>query len=242
MNYYLGGYYLVEGVSRPSYSATFLPSMIWSISNCISPIFPDSWGLPWVSTRAEKLLATQRRLALSDEQFKEMQAWVDTAFNEDRFGWPNIWLNLQDAQEYYKRYLQAIPQVKLLAIGIPTHYFDECLEASEPDPGRGKAGLYLRLLKPQKLDQLDKALGFELLNVEYGNVNHSFLCNHLEKEYQTMGLTFNEHGLLATYEDAKRAEEFTNLDTAGAEPGPWFPWLIVEFPLTSESVKSDEND
>ena len=106
----------------------------------------------------------------------------------------------------------------------------------------GKAGLYLRLLKPEKLAKIDHALGFELLNVEAGNLDHSFLCNHLEKEYQKMGLTFNEHGLIANYEDAKRAEEFTNLDTTGAEPGPWFPWLIVEFPLTSESVKSEEKD
>jgi hypothetical protein len=238
MNYYLGGYYLVEGVSRPSYSATFLPSMVWSISDCISPIYPNSWGLPWASTTEEELLATQTRLGLTNAEFKEMQDSLNTAFNEEHFGWPNVWLNLNDAQEYYKRYLQTLPQVKLLAIGISTYYFDECLEAAQPDPGMGEAGLYLRLLEPQKLANLDHALGFELLNMDVGNIGHSFLCNHLEKEYQKMELAFNEHGLLAKYDDAKRAEEFTNLDTTAAEPGPWFPWLIVEYPLTSESNKS----
>jgi hypothetical protein len=239
MNYYLGGYYLVEGISRPSYSSTFLPSTIWSISDCISPIYPNSWGLPWVSTtEEEELLATQARLGLTNAEFKEMQDSLNTAFNEERFGWPNVWLNLSDAQEYYRRYLQAIPHIKLLAIGVSTPYFDECLEAAEPDPGMSQAGLYLRLREPQKLANLDHALGFELLNVDVGNIGHSFLCNHLEKEYQKMGLTFNEHGLLAKYDDAKQAEEFTNLDTTGAEPGPWFPWLIVEYSLTGESAKS----
>ena len=238
MNYYLGGYYLVEGVSRPAYSATFLPSMVWSISNCINPIYPDTWGLPWTSNTKEEFPAAQTRLGLTNVKFKEMQDWVNTAFNEERFGWPNVWLYLEDAREYYRRYLQTIPHVKLLAIGIPTPYFDECLEAAEPDPGMGQAGLYLRLREPQKLDNLDHALGFELLNVEVGNISHSFLCNHLEKEYQKIELNFNEHGLLAKYGDAKRAKEFTNLGTTGAEPGPWFPWLIVEYPLAGESTQS----
>lgn len=238
MDYYLGGYYLVEGISRPTYGATFLPSTIWSISTCVSPIYPDTWALSWVSTTEEDLLAAQTRLGLTDAKFKEMQDWVNTAFNEDRLGWPTVWLNADDAQEYYARYLQSIPQIKLLSIWIPSHYLEECLEAAEPDPGMGKAGLYLRLLQPEKLANFDHALGFELLNVEAGNISHSFLCNHLETEYQKMKLTFNEHGLLAHYDDAQRAEEFTNLDTTAAEPGPWFPWLIVEHPLASTSNKS----
>ena len=236
MNYYLGGYFLVEGIHRPAYSATFLPSTIWSISTCVSLIYPDTWALPWTSYPDDKRLAIQTRLGLTDAEFKEMQAWVDTAFNEDRFSWPNVWLNLDDAREYYTRYLESIPQIKLLAIGIPTPYFDECLESAQPDPGMGQTGLYLLLLKPQKLSNFDNALGFELLNVESGSVNHSFLCNHLETDYQQMKLTFNEHGLLANYDDAQRAEEFTNLETTQAEPGPWFPWLILEYPLVTTSI------
>jgi len=237
MDYYLGGYYLVEGVNRPEYSATFLPLTIWSISSCISPNYPDIWALPWTSYQDEKRLAFQTRLGLANTEFKEMQAWVNTAFNEDQFGWPNVWLNLDDAQEYYRCYLQAIPQMKLLAIGIPASYLDQCLKAAQPDAGMGQTGLYLLLLKPQKLSEFSNADArrFELLNVEHGYVSHSFLCNHLEADYQKMKLTFNEYGLLADYDDARQAEEFTNLETTPAEPGPWFPWLIVEYPLTSAS-------
>ena len=236
MNYYLGGYYLVEGISRPSSSATFLPPTIWSISDCICSIYPNSWGLPWVTSPDEELLSIQTRLGLTDSEFKDMRDSLHTAFNEERFGWPNVWLNRNDAQEFYRQYLQTIPDIKLLAIGIPATYFDECLKAAEPDPGMGKSGLYAGLLEPQKLADPDHALGFELLNVDAGNISHSFLCNHLEKEYRKMELSFNEHGLLATYAEATRAEEFTNLYTTGAEPGPWFPWLIVEHPLTGDSA------
>jgi hypothetical protein len=211
--------------------------MMWSISNCISPIYPDAWALPWASNTEEKLLSAQTRLGLTNAEFKEMQDWVNTAFNEERFGWPNVWLNVDDAQEYYRRYLQSIPQIKLLAIGISASYLDECLEAVRPVPGIGQTGLYLLLLKPQKLS-IGKALGYELLNVEHGSANHSFLCNHLEADYQQMNLTFNEHGLLTHYDDARRAEEFTNLETTAAEPGPWFPWLILERPLETTSHNS----
>ena len=238
MDYYLGGYYLVEGVTRPAYSATFLPSTIWSISTCVSPIYPDTWALPWTSYPDEKRLTIQARLGLTNTDFKEMQDWVNTAFNEDRLGWPNVWLNVDDAQEYYRRYLQSIPQIKLLAIGISASYLDECLEAARPDSGMGQTGLYLLLLKPQKFSNIERALGYELLNVEHGNASHSFLCNHLETDYQQMNLTFNEHGLLTHYDDAQRAEEFTNLETTQAEPGQWFPWLILERPLETTSHNS----
>lgn len=236
MDYYLGGYYLVEGVPRPTYSATFLPSMIWSISTCVSPIYPDTWALSWTSVTDDDRLAAQTRLGLTAEEFKEMQAWVDTAFNEDRFGWSNAWLNLTDAQEYYRRYLQAIPRIKLLGIGLPAPHRDECLAAGAPNPGMGQAGLYLLLLQQQKLSNLESILGFEILNVEFGDINHSFLCNHLESDYQQMHLTFNEHGLLTHYDEAQHAAEFTNLDTTGAESPPWFPWLIVQYPLAATSM------
>src|SRR5262245_11024045 len=104
MDYYLGGYYLVEGIPRPTQMASFLPATLWSISSCLCPTYPDTWALPWVSATSANRETIQTRLGLTAASFIEMQTWVDAAFNEQRFGWPKVWLDLPSAQQYYQRY------------------------------------------------------------------------------------------------------------------------------------------
>jgi hypothetical protein len=97
MDYYLGGYYLVEGCPRPDYMAAFLPPTIWSISGCVCSIYPDIWALPWVRSTHYDRPKIQQRLGLTAPAFQAMQTWVDQAFTEQRFGWPNIWLDYPSA-------------------------------------------------------------------------------------------------------------------------------------------------
>jgi hypothetical protein len=214
--------------------ASFLPPTIWSMSSCLCTTYPDIWVLPWVTTAVAERDAIQIRLGLSAPDFAAMQAWVDTAFNEQRFGWPNVWLDLASAQHYYQRYLLAIPRIKLLAIALPAPYLDAFLSEAVPEPGSGPHGLYQMVVQRQKLPESERVLGFEILGAEYGGISHSFLCNHLETAYQQqLNLRLNEHGLLASYDDARRAADFTNLDTTGAEPVPWYPWLVVDYTLST---------
>ncbi len=118
----------------------------------------------------------------------------------------------------------------MLAIALPAPYLEAFLTEAAPEPSYGPQGLYQMLLQQQKLSDTEQSLGFEILGAEFGGVSHSFLCNHLETAYQQqLNLNLNEHGLLASYDDAQRAAEFTNLDTTGAEPVPWYPWLVVEY-------------
>jgi hypothetical protein len=73
------------------------------------------------------------------------------------------------------------------------------------------------------------ARGYEILGAEVGGSFHSFLCNYLEVPYQQqLQVRFNDYGLIADYADAVRAAEFTNLPTTGAEPVPWYPWVVIE--------------
>lgn len=145
-----------------------------------------------------------------------------------------MWLDLASAQHYYQHYLLAIPRIKLLAIALPAPYLDAFLSEAVPEPGYGPHGLYQMLVQRQKLPKSERVLGFEILGAEYGGASHSFLCNHLETAYQQqLNLRLNDHGLLASYDEARRAADFTNLDTTGAEPVPWYPWLVVDYTLST---------
>ena len=64
MDYYLAGYYLVEGLPRPPQMAPFLPPMLWTISSCLCAIYPDSWALSWVTHTPVDRAAMQARLGL----------------------------------------------------------------------------------------------------------------------------------------------------------------------------------
>lgn len=232
MDHYLGGYYLVEGLARPPQLSDFLPPMLWTVSSCFCTVYPHTWALSWVTSAVEDRDAMRMRLGLDAAGFRRLQAEVDADFAAERFGWPNVWLDRASAEEFYRRYLAAVPHVRLLAVALPAVYLDGFLQEHAPAPGFGAAGLYQLLSRRIELTGPAQPLGYEILGVEEGGGCHSFLCNYLEAPYrEELRVRFNEHGLVADYADATRAATYTNLPTTGAEPVPWYPWLVVEYAL-----------
>jgi hypothetical protein len=232
MDHYLGGYYLVEGLPRPSQLSDFLPPMLWTTSSCFCTIYPDTWSLSWVNAAPEELDAMCMRLELDAAGFRTLQVQVDGAFEAERFGWPNVWLERASAEEFYRQYLAAVPHVRLLAVALPASYLDGFLQHHAPAPGFGACGLYQLLSRRIKLEGTARLLGYEILGVEEGGSCHSFLCNYLEVAYrQKLQIPFNDHGLIDDYADAVHAADYTNHPSTGSEPVPWYPWLIVEYVL-----------
>lgn len=230
MDHYLGGYYLVEGIPRPPQLSEFLPPMLWTISSCFCTVYPDTWALSWVNAAPEEREAVRRRLGLDATGFRTLQAQVDSAFEAERFGWPNVWLDCASAESFYGQYLAAVPHIRLLAVALPDVYLDGFLQHHALAPELGASGLYQLLSRRIELADFGRVLGYEILGVEEGGSCHSFLCNYLEVPYrQELGIRFNDHGLIADYADAARAADYTNLPTTGAEPVPWYPWLVVEY-------------
>ena len=80
---------------------------------------------------------------------------MDAAFDQQRFGWPNVWLDRPAAEQFQRQYLTAVPHVKLLAIALPAPYLDPCLRAVTPTPGSGECGLYQMLSRRIKLTDHD---------------------------------------------------------------------------------------
>lgn len=233
MDFYLGGYYLVEGAPRPDWVAPFLPDTLWTVSACICPTYPDSWGLSWVSESEEDLQKIRDRLGLENKTFQELRREIDTAFLQERFGWPNVWLDLADARSFQRRYLRSLSRLKLLAIALPEIYVEDFLREEAPaHPNAGEIGVHQRILRRERWESAGDFRGFDILGVAISGSLHTFVCNGLEDLYRDqLGIAPNQHGLIAGYDDAVRAAEYTNLETTAAEPVGWYPWLVEEYPL-----------
>ncbi|HXJ19463.1 MAG TPA: hypothetical protein VMT03_04450 [Polyangia bacterium] len=73
-------------------------------------------------------------------------------------------------------------------------------------------------------------LGFEPLNIELGQLSHSWLCNRLHTHYaDTLGIRPNPAGFIATVAEAQRCCDDINTGAVGAEPGPWFPFALISY-------------
>lgn len=77
-------------------------------------------------------------------------------------------------------------------------------------------------------------LGFEVVSYWY-QLGHSWLCSGLEREmHQLFGISPNARGFIDTLEQAMQVYEWIAEDEQKgqrAEPEPYYPWLVVEYPL-----------
>ncbi|HEU4328417.1 MAG TPA: hypothetical protein VFS21_35090 [Roseiflexaceae bacterium] len=229
MDYILGGYYLVEGTERqPWFTLGLLPERFWSISSCICTQYPNLAFLSW-SSDARECEAIRTKLGLSSDQYGELVAHVDRLFDEGIFGWPEVWTDVEAARVFRRHYLEHLEHIKLLGIATPAQYYQELLDGLKSTPPGGVVSLYANLQRQEGLPPEARVLGFEILGREAGGSFHSFVCNGLEQEYLAqLGIQLNDHGLIDTLDDAVRASDFTNLDSTGAEPIGWTPWLVFE--------------
>jgi len=230
-NYYLGGYYLVKGSElQEAMNKDVLPSMIFSVSSCICKIYPGIWALSQVKSSEEEIEHVKEELNLDNSGFFELQRYVDLLFNSNRFGWPDVFLDINTAKEFYNKYLKHMSHIKLLAIGLSKEYADKFLDREKPLYGYGKPGVYENLWA-RKYMETSKERGFEILGYDSGSF-HSFICNGLENDYRDrLNIRLNGNGLIELYEEAVRASEYTMRNDVDAEPVQWMPWIIYEYIL-----------
>jgi hypothetical protein len=233
MDFIIGGYFLVQAVQSADWmNKSFLPARFWTVSKCICEIIPDTWVFSWASKSTTSTVDYQDILKLDEEGFKSLQAWADEKFRKDELGWPNLFLNLETAKQFYVQYLRHLPDIKLLSIALPDSYWHEFIEENRPEPGMGEGGVYTKLQQRELLQGSVISRGFEILGDEWGGQFHSFVCNSLETAYaEQLNISLNQNGLIDSYEDAVKATNYTNLDEVGSEPALWQPWLISEYPL-----------
>jgi hypothetical protein len=233
MDFLVGGYFLVQA-SQADWirKKTWLPARFWTVSGCICKIYPDTWIFSWTSKSMGSPHHYQETLKLDEEGFKSLQAWADEMFKKEELGWPNVFLNIETARQFYAQYLKHLPDIKLLSIALSEPYRIEFIEENKPKPGMGEGGVYQKLLQRQLLDPTAITRGFEILGDEWGGQFHSFFCNSLDTDYkEQLNISLNQYGLIDRYEEAVRAADYTSLDEVKAEPALWQPWLISEYPI-----------
>ena len=231
MEFYLGGYYLIEGTSVKNWmNREILPSQIYSPSSCICELHPDDICLSWVKGSKEAKRLYREKLGLTKEQFTELQEQIDESFNSGRYGWLQVFIDFDEAKTYYQKWLKNVPNIKLVAIATTQEHRDIFLAEENPDgENTGAYGNWSALNRGIVIDINQGLLGYEVLGFETGGF-HSFICNSLENDFSSkLGIELNSNGLVENYSEASKAADYAQNPDVGAEPALWQPWAIVEF-------------
>ena len=119
---------------------------------------------------------------------------------------------------------------------MPEQFAQEFIAEATPPvspPGyapNGESGYLEVVRKHESLPPGGRQLGFELLNVQLGMFEDSWLCNGLEKHcVGTLQIRPSSNGLLGSLEDALRCRTEIEREETAAEPRPWFPVLLTEY-------------
>jgi hypothetical protein len=232
--YFLGGYFLVESSPCKSWmNNSLIPQKFYSLSTCICSHHPDLSILTWVND-SEDREQYRRKLKLTIEEFKLLQSQADRWFDQNRYGWGGVFLDLNLAREFAADYLSNIQNIKLLAIAATAKYRDLYLQ-EELSSNNFQEGVCNALRSNQTININHNFLGYEVLGNDYGGF-HSFVCNGLETNFaHELNIKFNQHGLIEQYDQAIQGSDYANRPDLGTEPVLWIPWAIIELPISKQS-------
>lgn len=124
----------------------------------------------------------------------------------------------------------------VIGLGLPARFRERFIvEATPPPPAEGfapigKSGLLEAVEMNETLMQGGNILGYEPLTAERGQIGCSWLCNSLERHIaETTTIRPGPTGFVESLPDAIHCCEVFEDPDLGAEPGPWFPWLITQY-------------
>ncbi|MEZ6069302.1 MAG: hypothetical protein R3C10_03315 [Pirellulales bacterium] len=178
--------------------------------------------------------------ALDADALAKLAAWVTPQFGSS-IGWPNVIFNYDVAVQLVERFLDRLPDVKVLELALHNSLTEKfCTEAEPPpqQPGfapQGRQGVHEAILEGQPPTEGGHVLGFEPVVFDY-SLSCSWLCNGLEKLVaEHLGIRPNSSGFVGEFEDACSCVDYISRDDVGAEPGLWLPWLIIEHPTNVQN-------
>ena len=232
MEFIVGGYYLIQGTEPKEWmNEKFFPPIVWSASHHICEIYPESWIFTWTSDDVSTKERERNRaiLKLEDDAFHSLQLEFDNLFNQNEFGFPNVFYSLTSARNFYKRYLKHLSNIKLLSIALADEYWEQFIQETVPGKNMGEPGMRMKLRARSNVEPEAMFRGFEVLGYDHSQFC-SYICNSLEDDYsKKFSILLNRNGFIEDYNDAKRAAEYTRSEEAEAEPYLWLPWLISEY-------------
>lgn len=231
MDFILGGYFLVKLAKRSGYmDADLVPNTIYSVSNCICDVIPGIWALDWVQQRDESIKRIKSSLNLDTDDFKKIETWVTTNFNNNKTGWQNGFFDKETAIEFYQTFLKDKQDIVLLGIGLGSEDLDLFFDEEKPQKGMGSYLVYDVLKFKTKLSP-SNCIGYDILGFDCGQF-HSYLCNGLQKDFnKKFDMKPNQYGFFDKYELAKVAADYVLDEGTGAEPALWQAWMVCKYDL-----------
>jgi hypothetical protein len=236
LKFYVAGYYLIQSYSKPEGmdARNLLPVKIWSGSSHICQKIPDAWILSWVNdpVAVRQREEAKAELRLSPIEFSVAQKDFDELFREDRFGFPNVFMDSDALLEKSNKFFRTVLNRKLIGLALPETYIEDFLEEYDSpgfEPVR-RNGIYVKLSQ-KEVYKGNTSMGYDLLCFTGGDYC-SFLCSRLEdKMHDEYGVQYNQYGLISDFESADRVSQAIARGEAPAEEGYWAPWLMFELTI-----------
>lgn len=226
-DFYSGGYFLLRS-GRPDWPppfGEFLPSWnLISLSNCICrKRLSVLWG--WIPGNREAAL----EFGIPEARLNDFLAWCGTEYR-DLMDFPSMFHSPDAARTFVKRFGLGTDQLYIIGAALPKELHGALHEEEADNEGIAK-----RLKQAIPVDQTGHVLGYEVVSYSYHDFAHSWLCSGLERNmYELFGIRANSSGLIDTYADAKKVNEWIAQDEGKgtrAEPEPYDFWLLVSYPL-----------
>jgi hypothetical protein len=221
ISYYHAGYYLIK--LRPIAFGSQVSKRVFTCSTCINDSLLDSWSYSLTADDKAMIGEIKEELQLDDEKIQSIRTWVDRALDQKRIGWPNLFNDLETAQEYSQTFFPHVSDKHIFSVYFSKSEITDLLSEFAPQKeGVESIGLYdsLQKMLPESLLSGETFIGFDIIGIECGGDFHTFYCHDISKELtERFNLTVNEYGL---FEDWKSITDFMNAEENGFEPVPWF--------------------
>ncbi len=215
MDYYLGGFFLTQGM----FGEGFL---------CKDVLHPKDFVLSWVKSEVDKQKDYCQKLNITEDEFIEMQIEIDTLFEEKKYGWLSVFLDIDVARKFAKSFLKEIDNLKLIGVATSDEYKQKFLQIHQPKQNEGATGVYLSLKSGQEVPFSGKIIGFDVLEFGFGYFSSKVDSDFKMSCKDELGIIWNNDGFLNSWEDACRLQQYLYTPRVNIT---YHPWMVFEMDL-----------
>ena len=227
-DFVLAGYTLIREHDRPSWiKSELVPRQVVSISPHIGKPFRTVWGWSISEDFTEDLV----EFGIPAKKHKAFYQWFRNGYSDDPGAVDTI-SSRNFAYDLAVKFVENINVLHLIGVALPTEHAEKYWTKAE-DFDYVK-GLYRVISQRRAVPKEGVALGFDIVGISHGGFECSWFCSYAEQRvFVDTGIKPGEYGLIQNYEDALKVDEWVNDDVNQefVDPIPFFPWLLVEYPL-----------
>ncbi len=234
MQYYIGAYHLIR--LREVEFGRIKGTKIYTCSSCINDRYFDSWSLSWTVDGKSDLTEQKEVFGLTDELITNIQKWADYKFDQKKVGWLNTFTDFETLLEYKNQFFPNDRDCLILSVNFPDSECEKLLAEFEQEAKQdGSIGLWDNLNErtPERTDESEQFIGYDLIGLESGDNFHTFHCHDVAEDLNgKFKAEINEYGLLNSDDKWIEMVEYMNDVNNGFKPVPWY---FVKVKLVDEN-------